>query len=146
MGHIGTEGKERAEGFEGASQLEGILLNYFMSCPSTTARNIAGKKTKMSSRKGIVPLMLALTLMTLSSPSFARGLHWSGFGFRGCAPRYFSYGYFGGVSPFREHGFTHFQTGNYGRVDFNVEPQEAKVYVDGAYIGIADDFNGGFFA
>ena len=116
-----------------------------MSCPSTTARNIAGKKTKMSSRKGIVPLMLALTLMTLSSLSFARGLHWSGFGFRGCAPRYFSYGYFWGVSPFREHGFTHFQTGNYGRVDFNVEPQEAKVYVNGAYIGIADDFNGGFF-
>ena len=99
----------------------------------------------MSLRKGIVPLVLALTLMTLTSLSFARGLHRAGFGVRGFAPRYFSYGYLGGFSPFRERGFVHFQTGNYGRVDFNVEPKEAKVYVDGAYIGIADDFNGGFF-
>ncbi len=32
-----------------------------------------------------------------------------------------------------------------GRVDFNVEPQESEIYIDGAYLGIADDFNGGFF-
>ena len=30
-------------------------------------------------------------------------------------------------------------------VDFNVEPKESQVFVDGAYIGIADDYNGGFF-
>jgi len=31
---------------------------------------------------------------------------------------------------------------NYGSVDFNVEPQKSKVFVDGKYLGIADDFNG----
>jgi len=36
-------------------------------------------------------------------------------------------------------------TGNVGRVDFNIEPPESQVYVDGALIGTADDYNGGFF-
>ena len=36
-------------------------------------------------------------------------------------------------------------SGNAGRVDFNIKPKESQVYVDGAYIGIADDYNGGFF-
>ena len=99
----------------------------------------------MSKRKWTVSLVLALTLMSLTSVSFARGLHRAGFGFRGFAPRYYSYGYYGGFSPFRDHGFVHFQTGNYGRIDFNVEPKSSKVYVDGGYIGIADDFDGGFF-
>jgi hypothetical protein len=31
---------------------------------------------------------------------------------------------------------------NSGTVDFNVEPQESQLFVDGAYFGIADDFNG----
>lgn len=31
---------------------------------------------------------------------------------------------------------------NYGTVDFNVRPQHSRVYVDGDYLGIADDFNG----
>ena len=93
----------------------------------------------MSKRKWTVSLVLALTLMTLTSVSFARGLHRAGFGFRGFAPRYYSYGYYGGLSPFRDHGFVHFQPGNYGRIDFNVEPKSSKVYVDGGYIGIADD-------
>ncbi|GAB4253349.1 MAG: hypothetical protein Kow00109_28990 [Acidobacteriota bacterium] len=34
---------------------------------------------------------------------------------------------------------------NYGRVDFNVKPKNSRIYVDGAYIGIADDWDGGFF-
>ena len=35
--------------------------------------------------------------------------------------------------------------GNAGRVDFNVKPSDSQVFVDGAYIGLADDYNGGFF-
>ncbi len=31
---------------------------------------------------------------------------------------------------------------NYGEVDFNVEPQSSQVFVDGQYLGIADEFNG----
>ena len=31
---------------------------------------------------------------------------------------------------------------HYGSVDFNVRPQKSDIYVDGAYLGIADDFNG----
>ena len=31
---------------------------------------------------------------------------------------------------------------NYGTVDFNVQPQKSKIYVDGHYLGIADQFNG----
>ena len=31
---------------------------------------------------------------------------------------------------------------NYGSVDFNVEPQKSQIFVDGQYLGIADDFNG----
>jgi hypothetical protein len=31
---------------------------------------------------------------------------------------------------------------NYGEVDFNVEPQESQIFVDGRYLGIVDDFNG----
>jgi len=31
---------------------------------------------------------------------------------------------------------------NYGEVDFNVEPQNSRIFVDGRYLGIADDFNG----
>ena len=30
----------------------------------------------------------------------------------------------------------------YGEVDFNVEPQSSRLWVDGRYFGIADDFNG----
>jgi len=35
--------------------------------------------------------------------------------------------------------------GHYGTVDFNVTPKKSQVYVDGALIGNADDFNGGIF-
>lgn len=31
---------------------------------------------------------------------------------------------------------------DYGTVDFNVRPQKSRIYVDGDYLGIADDFNG----
>jgi hypothetical protein len=31
---------------------------------------------------------------------------------------------------------------NYGSVDFNVDPQQSQVFVDGRYLGVADDFNG----
>lgn len=30
----------------------------------------------------------------------------------------------------------------YGAVDFNVRPQRSRIYVDGHYLGIADQFNG----
>lgn len=32
-----------------------------------------------------------------------------------------------------------------GRVDFNVKPKDSRIYVDGAYIGLAADWDGGFF-
>lgn len=31
---------------------------------------------------------------------------------------------------------------SYGEVDFNIEPQDSQVFVDGRYLGVADDFNG----
>jgi hypothetical protein len=31
---------------------------------------------------------------------------------------------------------------NYGEVDFNIKPDDSKIYIDGRYLGIADDFNG----
>lgn len=31
---------------------------------------------------------------------------------------------------------------NYGSVDFNVEPQNSRIFVDDRYLGIADDYNG----
>ncbi len=31
---------------------------------------------------------------------------------------------------------------NYGEVDFNIEPQNSQVFVDGHYLGVADEFNG----
>jgi hypothetical protein len=34
---------------------------------------------------------------------------------------------------------------NAGRVDFNVNPSSSRIYVDGTYIGVADDYNGGLF-
>ena len=33
----------------------------------------------------------------------------------------------------------------FGRVDFNVHPDQSRVFVDGVCIGVADDFNGGLF-
>ena len=30
----------------------------------------------------------------------------------------------------------------YGTIDFNVQPQNSKVFVDGNYLGIADQYNG----
>jgi hypothetical protein len=36
-------------------------------------------------------------------------------------------------------------SGTAGRVDFNIKPSDSQVFVDGAFIGIADDYNGGFF-
>ncbi len=33
----------------------------------------------------------------------------------------------------------------FGRVDFNVHPSQSRVFVDGVYIGVADDFDGGLF-
>jgi len=35
--------------------------------------------------------------------------------------------------------------GNVGRVDFNVKPGNSEIFVDGAFLGIADDYDGGFF-
>jgi hypothetical protein len=35
--------------------------------------------------------------------------------------------------------------GNWGKVDFNVKPKSSKVFVDGTFIGVADQWDGGFF-
>jgi hypothetical protein len=34
---------------------------------------------------------------------------------------------------------------NVGRVDFNVRPVESEVFVDGGFLGLAKELNGGFF-
>lgn len=93
---------------------------------------------------------LALTAVGLeASPRHGRR---GGFGFRAGfvrGPFYVSpyYGY-----PYYGFGFrgdyvvgSRYRHGNAGSVDFNVKPKDSQIFVDGAYIGVADDFDGGFF-
>ena len=104
----------------------------------------------MARRKWFTTVLLASTILvtSLAPLAYARGR--GGARFRGPvrrAPVYFAYGGYGRYSPyaFGYYGGGHHYGGPRGRVDFNVEPKESQVFVDGAYIGIADDYNGGFF-
>ena len=104
----------------------------------------------MARRKWFISVLLASTILfTLLAPlAYARGR--KGPRFRASvrrAPVYFAYGGYGRYAPygFGYYGGRHHYGGPRGRVDFNVEPKESQVFVDGAYIGVADDYNGGFF-
>lgn len=57
------------------------------------------------------------------------------------APSFF---YGPAVRPLHRHGPRVMEVArvNYGEVDFNVEPQSSRVWIDGRLLGIADDFNG----
>ena len=99
----------------------------------------------MKSRKPILVAVMALTVFTLISEAFARG--------RGRPGLRIATARFGpALAPFRFYdpfyGFAYRtpnvprERGNYGRVDFNVEPQNSQIWIDGTYIGIADDYNG----
>ena len=104
----------------------------------------------MTRKKWLTSVLLASTIMvtSLAPLAYARGR--GGARFRGSvrrAPVYFAYGGYGRYAPygFGYYGGHHHSGGPRGKVDFNVEPKESQVFVDGAYIGIADDYNGGFF-
>lgn len=73
-----------------------------------------------------------------------------GFGFRAGFVRgpfyvspFYGYPYYGFGIHGAYLGGRHY--GNAGSVDFNVKPKDSQVFVDGTYIGVADDFDGGFF-
>jgi hypothetical protein len=110
----------------------------------------------MVRRKWFIAGLLASTILvtSLAPAIYARGR--GGPKFRAAVrsgPVFFSYGGYRRYAPYRSgyYGFGHNYGGHHyhgtpgGRVDFNVHPKESQVFVDGAYIGVADDYNGGFF-
>jgi len=105
----------------------------------------------MKGKSLFVVALASLILTTVCLEAFPRGGRRGGVGFRGGfvrGPVYFSpyYGY-----PVHGFGFAgSYVTGygygrGYGRVDFNVKPKTSQIYVDSGYLGVADDFDGGFF-
>jgi hypothetical protein len=96
----------------------------------------------MSVRKWLSIGLLAAFAVALTSDAFARGRGRPGFRIA-VRP---AYGFFGFAAPFPLYRYSprYFVPvrGNYGSVDFNVRPQKSEIYVDGVYIGIADEFNG----
>jgi PEGA domain len=70
--------------------------------------------------------------------------YWYGYGFSGYSwysPYYFG-GYYGGYQPYpHRYGYSSYRAGS---VRVLVQPNDARVYVDGYYAGIADDFDGLF--
>jgi len=71
--------------------------------------------------------------------------YWYGFyGYSWYSPFYYGGGgYYGGYQPYAQHryGYSSYRAGS---VRVLVEPNETRVYVDGYYAGIADDFDGIF--
>jgi hypothetical protein len=55
-------------------------------------------------------------------------------------PGYYGYGY--GPYGYYGAGYGYGQDGNWASVKTDVDPEEARVYLDGKYIGAADDFDG----
>lgn len=94
-------------------------------------------------------LALALALPASSATAAPRG----GFhgGFHGGHTRIFIGGYFGpywgwGWPYYGYYGYPYdgyrYASANWGAVKTDVEPEDARVYLDGKYIGTADDFDG----
>lgn len=66
---------------------------------------------------------------------------WWGWGWGWGYPGYYGYGY----GPYGYYGAGYGygnHDGNWGAVKTDVDPEEARVYLDGKYIGAADDFDG----
>jgi len=66
---------------------------------------------------------------------------WWGWGWGWGYPGYYGYGY----APYGYYGAGYGygnHDGNWGAVKTDVDPEEARVYLDGKYIGTADDFDG----
>ena len=56
---------------------------------------------------------------------------------------YSPYGYYGGYYPYGGHyGYGRVPSRNWAVVDTDVSPESARVYLDGQYVGTADDFDG----
>lgn len=63
-----------------------------------------------------------------------------GWGWGWAYPGYYGYGY-GYGAPYGS-GYAAYAPGEWGAVKTDVSPEEARVYLDGSYIGTADDFDG----
>lgn len=73
--------------------------------------------------------------------SFGWGWGW-GWGYSPYAYGY-PYGYYGAYYPYGGHyGYGRAPSGNWALVDTDVSPESARVYLDGQYVGTADDFDG----
>ncbi|MDQ5871032.1 MAG: PEGA domain-containing protein, partial [Acidobacteriota bacterium] len=71
--------------------------------------------------------------------SFGWGWGW-GWGY---SPYGYYGGYYGGYYPYGGHyGYGRAPSGNWALVDTDVSPESARVYLDGQYVGTADDFDG----
>jgi len=73
-------------------------------------------------------------------PSFGFGFGW-GYGPYWYDPYYYGYGY----GPYYRGGYGYgygYRDSNWAVVDTDVSPESARVYLDGQYIGTADDFDG----
>lgn len=64
-----------------------------------------------------------------------------GFGWWGWYGPYYPYPY-GYPYGYSYDGYYHDPRGSFARIKTDVSPEEARVYLDGKYIGIADDFDG----
>ena len=87
----------------------------------------------------VVTVMMLVVSMLVSQATARRGRvgFGVGYGHRVHHPYRFHAGY-----AFRGPALIRVGRVNYGAVDFNVRPQKSEIYVDGGFLGIADDFNG----
>ena len=91
-------------------------------------------------KKRVVVPTLALTLLLITAFGSAHGRFRSHHHVRvGGAYRHHGFGFH------HHHSVVTVRNPALGRIDFNVNPKNSKIYIDGAYLGIADDFDGGFF-
>jgi len=67
-----------------------------------------------------------------------------GFGGYGYSPYSFGYGYGGYGAPYyyRPYGYGSYYGYGYGEIRLEIKPKTAKVYVDGDYVGVVDDYDG----
>ena len=99
----------------------------------------------------VLALLIVLTILVSATPKAATRVR-LGVGVSAHHPNhrvFFTTHYRTGI-PFHHHRYygtrvIRVSPRNAGRVDFNIKPSQSQVFVDGAYIGVADDYNGGFF-
>jgi hypothetical protein len=91
-------------------------------------------------KKKVVVPTLVLTLLLITAFGSAHGRFRAHHHVRvGVAHRHHGFGYH------HHHAVFKVRAPNLGRIDFNVNPKNSKIFIDGAYLGVADDFDGGFF-